>query len=71
MIVGGRSDGWAVVIRVNKAGGVINSVTAMAPAYVTWTKTWKYGIEKVLDYQPPTEDIAANKLLAPPLICSW
>jgi phospholipid N-methyltransferase len=66
-------DGWLVVIRVNKANGVINSVTTQAPAAVTWSKTWKYGVEKIVDYQPPSEEMAAKvkKATALPPICNY
>jgi predicted RNA methylase len=66
-------DGWLVVVRVNKANGAINSVTTQAPPAVTWTKTWKYGIEKVVDYQPPTQEMAAKvkKATAQPPICNY
>lgn len=65
--------GWLVVIRVNKAAGIVNSVTTQAPPEVTWSKTWKYGIEKVVDYQPPTEEMAAKvkKATALPPICNY
>ena len=69
----GRNGEWLVVIRVNKAGGAVNSVTTQAPASVTWTKTWKYGIEKVADYQPPTEEMAAKvkKATKLPPLCNY
>lgn len=50
VLVGGE---WLPVIRVNKSGGAVNSVTTVAPSHVTWTKQWKYGIEKVKDYREP------------------
>lgn len=55
---------WHVVVRVNKSHGTINSVT---------TTRWKYGIEKVADYQPPTEETAARakKITAQPPICNY
>jgi len=61
---------WLVIIRVNKALGKVNSVTTNAPSSVHWAKTWKYGVEEIRDYKPPTEDEAkkvkaATKL--PPL----
>jgi protein-L-isoaspartate O-methyltransferase len=73
-ILTGRGDGeWLTILRVNKAGGAINSLTTAAPASVTWSRTWKYGVEKVRDYQAPTEELAAkvkaaNKL---PPICNY
>ena len=64
---------WLVVIRVNKSNGAINSVTTQAPASVHWAKTWKYSIEKIVDYQPPTEEMAAKvkKATALPPICNY
>jgi protein-L-isoaspartate O-methyltransferase len=74
--VGGRvlvRDGWAVVLKVNKAGGAINSVTCTAPTYVTWSKTWKYGIEQVKDYRAPEGEDAAKvaKAMKLPPICNY
>jgi protein-L-isoaspartate O-methyltransferase len=43
---------WVTVIRVNKSGGVVSSVTTNA-RYVR-----KRGIEEVKDYRPPTEEDA-------------
>ena len=61
VLVGGE---WLVVIRVNKSNGVINSVT---------TQKWKYGIEKIKDYAPPTEEQAkaVKKATALPPICNY
>jgi hypothetical protein len=57
-------DSWEIVIRVNKSNGVVNSVT---------TQKWKYGIEKVKDYEPPTEELAAKvkKATALPPLCNY
>lgn len=55
----GRSEEWLVVLRVNRVGGVINSITTMAPSSVTWCKQWKSSIEKVKDYKPPEGNDAA------------
>lgn len=62
VLVGGE---WLVVLRVNKKGGQINSVTTNA-RYVSVR-----GIEEIKDYRAPTEEDAAkvkkaNKL--PPLV---
>jgi protein-L-isoaspartate O-methyltransferase len=57
IIVGGRvlvRGEWVTVLRVNKAGGVVNSLTTNR-RYVP-----KVGIEDVKDYQPPTEEQAAK-----------
>jgi hypothetical protein len=67
VLVGGE---WLVVLRVNKSAGSVNSVTTSAPAHVTWTKQWKYGIEKVRDYRAPEGEEAAKVKAAtklPPL----
>lgn len=64
---------WLEVLRVNKAGGSVNSVTTVAPAVVHWRKTWKYGIEKVKDYRAPSSEQAASQKAAaklPPL-CNY
>lgn len=60
---------WSVVLRVNKAGGVINSVTVMDPG----GSSWKYGIEHIKDYQGPTEELAAKvkKATALPQLCNY
>lgn len=60
---------WGVVLRVNKAGGVINSVTVLNPK----GSSWKYGIEKIKDYQPPTQEMAAKvkKVTALPPLCNY
>jgi protein-L-isoaspartate O-methyltransferase len=76
VVVGGRvlaDNEWLIVLKVNKAGGVVNSVTTMAPRVVSWQKTWKYGIERIKDYRAPEAGeaekvIAATKL--PPL-CNY
>lgn len=65
---------WHVVVRVNKAtNGEINSVTATAPSVVHWAKTWKYKVEDIKDYQPPTEEMAAKvkKATKLPPICNY
>lgn len=66
-------DNWLVILRVNKSGGIITSVTTTAPPHISWRTSWKYGIEEIKDYRPPTEEIekkvkAATKL--PPL-CNY
>ncbi len=53
-------DGWLTILRVNKVQGVVNSVTTVAPSAVHWTGRWKYEIERIKDYQPPTEEQAAK-----------
>jgi protein-L-isoaspartate O-methyltransferase len=67
---GARAE-WLAVLRVNRAHGKVNSVTTQAPAGVHWSKTWKYGVEEVQGYEPPTATDrhaakAATKL--PPLV---
>lgn len=66
-------DGWLVVLRVNKAHGKVNSVTTAAPRSVTWASSWKYGIEKVQDYQPPAPEDAAKvkKATKLPPLCNY
>jgi hypothetical protein len=48
-------DGWAVVLRVNKSGGEINSYTVKGRF-----GRHKVGIEEVTDYKPPSEEDAAK-----------
>lgn len=47
--------GWAVVLRVNKAHGEVNSYTVAG----RWGKT-TVGIEEVKDYKPPSDEDAAK-----------
>lgn len=58
---------WLAVIRVNRSGGRISSLTTAAPRHVHWSNTWKYGVEKVEDFRPPTGDKAAAAK-APPIV---
>lgn len=64
---------WLLVLRVNRAGGAVNSVTTSPPRAVTWSSKWKIGIEKVLDYQPPTADLAelVKKTTDLPPLCNY
>lgn len=58
--------GWAVVLRVNKTGGEVNSYT-VAGRY----GRMKVGIEEVKDYRPPSDEDAAKVKAAtklPPLV---
>lgn len=70
VLVGGE---WLVILRVNKAGGAVNSVTTIAPRAVTWTNKWKYSVEEVGDYQAPTETMAAKvkKATSLPPLCNY
>ena len=64
---------WRVILRVNKANGVVTSVTTTPPTAVTWTKSWKANVEEIGDYQPPTATAAAKVKRArklPPL-CNY
>jgi hypothetical protein len=66
--VGGE---WLVVVRVNRTGGRINSVTTKPPKVVTWSNTWKASIERVKDYRAPeAADAAAVKAATqlPPIV---
>lgn len=68
--IGGRvlvRGEWVTVVRINKAGGVINSLTTNR-RYVS-----KVGIEMVKDYQPPSDEQkqAAKAVLAKPPICNY
>jgi SAM-dependent methyltransferase len=59
------SRGWAVVTRVNKSGGVVNSFSVAG----RWRM--KIGIEEVTDYRPPSEEDVAKVAAAmklPPLV---
>lgn len=64
VLVGGE---WHKVLRVNRVGGRINSVTMTPPKDVHWQDTWNAGIEAVKDYRAPDPTApAGNK--APPLL---
>lgn len=70
IVVGGKvlvHDEWLTVLRVNRSGGAISSVTTNA-RYVQ-----VIGIERVKEYQPPEEgDVAAVKAALKPLpICNY
>ena len=74
--VGGRvlcDNAWVVILKVNKAGGVITSVTTTPPRAVTWQRHWKYGVEKIADYQAPSDEDAAKVKAATalPPICNY
>lgn len=56
----GRRNEWLTILRVNRVGGVVNSLTTTPPAAVTWTGQWKHGVEEVQDYQAPTAETAAR-----------
>lgn len=58
---------WLAVIRVNRSGGRIVSLTTAAPRHVHWTNTWKFGVEDVQDFRPPTVDQAVAAK-APPIV---
>jgi hypothetical protein len=67
-------DRWVTILRVNKAQGIVNSVTTVAPPEArAWAGRWKYGIEKIQDYQPPTEETAAKvkKATTLPPLCNY
>ena len=64
---------WYVVLRVNKSGGAVNSLTHSSPPHVTWTSKWKSGVESVLDYRPQANGDTAKVQAAikkPPL-CNY
>lgn len=74
--VGGQAlieGSWLTILRINKSGGAISSVTTTSPAHVTWRNTWKFGIEKVKDYRPPTEELQQKTKAAmkQPPICNY
>ncbi|VFR81189.1 hypothetical plasmid protein [plant metagenome] len=60
-------DEWLAVIRVNRSGGRIVSLTTTAPRHVHWTNTWKFGVEDVKDFRAPSADQAAASK-APPIV---
>lgn len=64
---------WLVVIRANKSGGVISSVTATAPLRQRWRTTCKLGVETITDYRPPTaaDTAAVKQATAKPPICNY
>lgn len=70
----GREREWLTIIRVNRTDGAVNSLTTKAPsAAAGWLKTWKYGVEEVKDYQPPSDaerDKAKAATALPPL-CNY
>jgi hypothetical protein len=73
---GGRvlcGDEWLVVVRVNKAGGRVNSVTTTAPRHVSWHSTWKIDAEKIADYRAPDPAEAAKlkQAIKKPLLCNY
>lgn len=72
-ILARRETEWLVVMRVNRKDGAIQSVTTTAPRVVTWSKTWRYGIEEVTDYRPPSEEDAAKvkKATTLPPLCNY
>jgi Domain of unknown function (DUF3560) len=67
--VGGQVEarhGWAIVLRVNRTGGEVNSYTVAGRF-----GRHKVGIEEVKDYKPPSEEDAAKVKAAtklPPLV---
>ncbi|WBU32344.1 DUF3560 domain-containing protein [Rhodopseudomonas palustris] len=48
-----RSE-WLTILRVNRTGGTVNSLTTEAPAGVHWQKTWKFSVEDVTAYEAPS-----------------
>ncbi|WP_164570804.1 DUF3560 domain-containing protein [Rhodopseudomonas sp. BR0C11] len=48
-----RSE-WLTILRVNRTGGTVNSITTEAPAGVHWQKTWKFSVEEVTAYEAPS-----------------
>jgi precorrin-6B methylase 2 len=61
-VLTGRSDEWLTVLRVNRTGGAVNSVTTTAPRSMSWCTKTKCGVEKIRDYRAPSaEDKAAVK----------
>ena len=76
LAVGGRvlyRGSWCVILKINKAGGRINSLTCTPPAGATWAKTWKIEAENVQDYKEPAEGDAekvAKATKLPPL-CNY
>jgi phospholipid N-methyltransferase len=73
---GGRAliDGeWLVVLRVNRVGGAVTSLTTTPSRHVHWTKKWKNNIERVKDYRAPTAEetakVRAATKLAP--LCNY
>ncbi len=58
---------WLAVLRVNRSGGRIVSLTTAAPGHVHWANTWKFGVEDVQDFRPPTVDQAAATK-TPPIV---
>jgi phospholipid N-methyltransferase len=68
-----REREWLTILRINRADGKVNSITTTAPRAVTWARKWKYGIEEIQQYEPPSQEQkeaakAATKL-AP--ICNY
>ncbi|CAO3445668.1 hypothetical plasmid protein [Azospirillum argentinense] len=64
---------WLVILRVNKTGDTVSSVTTTPPRGVTWTSQWKHGVEKIRDYEAPTKadsDKVKEATKLPPL-CNY
>lgn len=66
-------DEWLTVIRVNKTGGKISSVTTNTGARRNWASTQQIKIENIKDYKPPTkeEQKAAKESIKKPSICNY
>lgn len=51
---------WCIILKVNKdAAGNVSSVTTTAPKVVHWTNRWNVGIEKIIDYRAPRDQVLA------------
>ncbi|TAI67595.1 DUF3560 domain-containing protein [Bradyrhizobium sp. Leo170] len=68
-----RSGAWLTIIRVNRVGGTVNSLTTTSPPGVTWASKWKYGVEEVCGYRAPkggdAEKVKTASQLAP--LCNY
>ncbi|WP_301233245.1 DUF3560 domain-containing protein [Pandoraea cepalis] len=60
-----------VILRVNRSGAEVNSLTTTPPSVVCWSTTWKITAERVEAYEPPTQEaraaVASTQKL-PPLV---
>jgi protein-L-isoaspartate O-methyltransferase len=65
---------WLTILRVNRSGGVANSLTTTAPAArAAWLSRGKYGVEEVKDYRAPDDETAAKVKAATSLapLCNY
>jgi hypothetical protein len=60
-----------VILRVNRSGQEISSLTTSPPRAVSWSRNWKVSAERVEAYEPPTKetrDAATSAKKLPPIV---